>query len=335
MRIEAGKTSMSVDTIGLIPAQATGIDLHPDKTMGRREATDAGRRPALAVPPGACDCHIHVFGPRQRFPLAADLAYTPAEAPVEAYLTVRRRLGIERTVVIQPSAYGADNTCTLEAVAQLLPNARGIAVVDPAIPDAGLEQLHNAGIRGLRFSLVVKNAMRPEHLEAMAQRIQPLGWHIQFRSTHRDLPELESHLQRLPVDVCLDHLGGIPPEAPLGHPAWQALLRLLARGHCWVKLSAPYQLSRMSGPGYADYAPQVRALVKVAPQRLLWGTNWPHPLVETKPDDADLLDCLSEWIAEESLRRAVLVENPAALYGFSPVVGEGAAAGVRPGRLPA
>jgi predicted TIM-barrel fold metal-dependent hydrolase len=326
---------MIADTNGLIPAQKNGIDPRPDKPIGRREATDAGRRPAITVPPGACDCHIHVFGPRQRFPLAADLAYSPGEAPVAAYLRVRRRLGIERTVVIQPSAYGLNNACTLEAVAQLLPNARGIAVVDPAIPDAGLEQLHNAGIRGLRFSLVVKNAMRPEHLEAMTKRIQSFGWHIQFRSTHRDLPELESLLRRLPVDVCLDHLGGIPPETPLAHPAWQTLFRLLAGGRCWVKLSAPYQLSRMPGPGYADYAPQVRALVKAAPQRLLWGTNWPHPLVETKPDDADLLDSLGEWIADESIRRAVLVENAAALYGFPPIVGEGTAAGMKPGEVSA
>jgi D-galactarolactone isomerase len=307
---------MIIDANGLIPTQTTGIDLRPDKPMGRREATDVGRRPALAVPPGACDCHIHVFGPRERFPLAADLAYTPADAPVEAYLTVCQRLGLQRTVVIQPSAYGIDNACTLEAVAHLQPNARGIAVVDPAIPDAGLEQLHNAGIRGLRFSLVVKNAMRPEHLEAMARRIRPLGWHIQFRSTARDLPPLEPLLRKLPVDVCLDHLGGIPPEVPLTHPAWQTLFRLLAGGHCWVKLSAPYQLSRMPGPGYADYALQVRALATAAPQRLLWGTNWPHPLVETKPDDADLLDSLGEWIAEESVRRAIHVENPAVLYGF-------------------
>ena len=273
----------------------------------------------LVTPPGACDCHIHVFGPLQRFPLAADLAYSPFPAEsVEAYLTTRRRLGIERTVVIQPSAYGADNACLLEAVAKLHPNACGIAVVDPAIPDAGLEQLHEAGIRGLRFSLVVKNAMRPEFLERMARRIRPLGWHIQFRSTDRDLPDLESRLQKLPVDVCLDHLGGILPEEPLAHSAWQALFRLLARGHCWVKLSAPYQLSRMPGPGYADYASPVSALAKAAPQRLLWGTNWPHPLATVKPDDADLLDSLGEWIMEESVRRAILVENPAQLYGFPP-----------------
>ena len=276
-----------------------------------------GRRPALVAPPGSCDCHIHVFGPRGRFPLAADLAYTPVEAPVEAYLTIRRRLGLERTVVIQPSAYGTDNACTLEAIASLQPNARGIAVVDPAISDAELERLHGAGIRGLRFSLVVKNALRPELLEVMAQRIRPLGWHIQFRSTHRDLPNLESQLLRLPVDVCLDHLGSIPPGEPLSHPAWRALFRLLDRGRCWVKLSAPYQLSRMPGPKYADYAPQVSALVKAAPHRLLWGTNWPHPLVDVKPDEADLLDCLGEWVPEGSLRRAILVENPAAFYDFS------------------
>jgi predicted TIM-barrel fold metal-dependent hydrolase len=174
-----------------------------------------GRRPALVAPPGACDCHLHIFGSRQRFPLAADLTYTPTEAPVEAYRAVRRRLNLERTVVIQPSAYGTDNACTLEAVAELLPNARGVAVVDPVIPDRGLEHLHEAGIRGLRFSLTVKNAMRPGHLEAMARRIRPLGWHIQFRSTDRDLPEVESLLRKLPVDVCLDHLWGASRRRPL------------------------------------------------------------------------------------------------------------------------
>jgi predicted TIM-barrel fold metal-dependent hydrolase len=283
---------------------------------------NSGRSPALVAPPGACDCHIHIFGPRQRFALAEDLVYTPAEAPVETYLALRRRIGIERTIVIQPSAYGTDNSCTSAAVAHLWPNARGIAVVDPAASDQELERLHRAGIRGLRFSLVVKNALRPEHLELMAGRIRPLGWHIQFRSTHRDLPELESRLRRLPVDVCLDHMGSIPPEVPLSHPAWRALLGLLDSGRCWVKLSAPYQLSRMPGPGFADYAPQVSAMVEVAPHRLVWGTNWPHPLVEVKPDEADLLDSLGAWIPEEPLRRAILVDNPAELYGFPPVMEE-------------
>jgi D-galactarolactone isomerase len=275
-----------------------------------------GPRPRLVAPPGACDCHIHIFGPRGRFRLAADLAYTPAEASVESYRELQHRLGFERAVVVQPSAYGTDNACTLDAIAHLQPHARGIAVVDPAVPDADLERLHAAGMRGLRFSLTVKNAMRPEHLETMASRIRPLGWHIQFRSTYRDLPDVAPRLRALPVDVCLDHMSSIPPEMPLDHPAWTALFRLLDGGRCWVKLSAPYQLSRMPGPRYADFGAQVSALVQLAPQRMVWGTNWPHPTVEAKPDDASLLDWLGVWVPEESLRRAILVENPAALYDF-------------------
>ena len=274
------------------------------------------RRPTLVAPPGACDCHIHIFGPRERFALAADVAYTPAEASVEAYQELRRRLGLQRTVVIQPSAYGTDNACMLDAIARLQPQARGIAVVDPSIPDAELARLHATGIRGLRFSLTVKNALRPEHLETMARRIQPFGWHIQFRSTYRDLPDVAPRLRALPVGVCLDHMSSIPPEMPLDHPTWRALFRLLEGGRCWVKLSAPYQLSRMPGPRYADFGPQLSVLVKSAPQRMVWGTNWPHPLVETKPDDAGLLDWLGVWVPEESLRRTILVENPAALYDF-------------------
>ena len=275
-----------------------------------------GQQPRLVAPPGACDCHIHIFGDPRRYPLAVDLAYTPAEAPVEAYRGLQRRLGLQRAVVVQPSAYGTDNACTLDAIARLQPRARGIAVVDPAVPDAELERLHVAGIRGLRFSLTVKNAMRPEHLETMARRIRPLGWHIQFRSTHRDLPNLAAQLARLSVDVCIDHMSSIPPQEPLEHPAWAALFRLLAGGRCWVKLSAPYQLSRMPGPRYADYGAQVTALVKAAPGRMVWGTNWPHPMVESKPDDASLLDWVGEWVSEDALRRAILVENPAALYDF-------------------
>lgn len=274
------------------------------------------RRPRLLVPPGACDCHVHIFGPRVQFPLAAELAYTPAEAPLEAYRELQCRLGLSRTVVVQPSAYGTNNACTLDAIARLQPHACGVAVVDPSVTEAELVQLHAAGIRGLRFSLTVKNAMRPEHLLPMARRIHPLGWHIQFRSTHRDLPDVADRLRSLPVNVCLDHMSSIPPEVPLTHPAWTALFRLLEGGRCWVKLSAPYQLSRMPRPAYADFGPQVTALVKAAPERMVWGTNWPHPMVEAKPDDAGLLDWLGEWVPEASLRQMILVDNPVALYGF-------------------
>ncbi len=279
--------------------------------------TSEEKRPRLIAPRGACDCHIHVFGPRNRFALAENVDYRPDLADVDSYLSVRERLGIERTVVVQPSIYGTDNRCTLEAIAALHQTARGIAVVSPDVSEAEIRELHEAGIRGLRFSYTVKNAMPPDRLEDVAGRIQPFGWHFQIRSTFRDLPELAPRLSRLSVDYCLDHMSSIPPaEEAENDPAFRAMLRLVETGRCWVKLSAPYQLSRSGPPAYADMGGQARALVAAAPERMLWGTNWPHPTVTTKPDEVDLLDVLLDWIDDESTRRAILVDNPAKLYDF-------------------
>lgn len=261
---------------------------------------------------------MHVFGPRDRFPLAANVDYRPDQAGVERYLAVRKRLGIHRTVVVQPSTYGTDNSCTLEAIAALHPTARGIAVIVPDLAESAIRKLHDAGVRGLRFSHTVKNAMQPEQLERVASRIRPFGWHIQIRSTYRDLAALSPLLSRLPVDVCIDHMSSIPPDNNAENgSAFEAMLRLLETGRCWVKLSAPYQLSRSGPPDYADMREQARALVEAAPERMVWGTNWPHPLVTAKPDEADLLDVLLDWIDDESVRHAVLVENPAKLYDFA------------------
>ena len=275
------------------------------------------KNPKLTASVGACDCHIHVFGPSDRFPVAADIDYRPAEATVADYLQMRRRLGISRTVVVQPSIYGTDNSCTLEALADLGDSARGIAVVTPEVTDDELEGLHAAGIRGLRFSQVVKNAMRPGWLEAMAPRIRNLGWHVQLRSTYRDIADLEPLLQRLAVDVCIDHMSSIPPAQGIDHPAIKAMLRLIDTGYCWVKLSAPYQLSETGAPDYVDFRPQARILVEAAPERMVWGTNWPHPTVTDKPDEADLLDVLLDWADDDNTRQAILVDNPAKLYGFA------------------
>jgi predicted TIM-barrel fold metal-dependent hydrolase len=282
------------------------------------DSLPSGRRPRLKAPAGTCDCHIHIFGPRDRFPLAAELAYVPRDATIEMYRALRRRLGIERTVVIQPSAYGTDNTCLLEALAAFGDTARGVAVVPTDVGDGELERLHAAGVRGLRFSFVVKNAMPPADLERMASRIRPLGWHIQLRSTANDLVELASRLTKLDVEVCIDHMSSIPPAEGTNAPAFKTLLRLVGSGRIWVKLSAPYQLSRWGAPGYNDMSPHARALVRAAPERMVWGTNWPHPHpgVVTKPDDADLLDTLLDW-ADEPQRVAMLSINPARLYGFS------------------
>lgn len=274
------------------------------------------RRALLVAPPGSCDCHIHVFGPAARYRLAANIDYRPEPAQVSDYLDVQRRMGTSRVIVVQPSVYGTDNSCTLDALASLGADARGVAVVDPTISDRDLAALHLAGMRGLRFSLVVKNALAPSLLGRMAARIKPLGWHIQVRSTYKDLPQLEDQLKGLPVDICIDHMSSIPPAEGVDHPAFRALLRLVDGGRCWVKLSAPYQLSTKGAPRYDDFLPQAQALVKAAPERMVWGTNWPHPLAAEGPDEADLLDVLLDWAPDEATRQKILVDNPAVLYGF-------------------
>ena len=268
------------------------------------------------VPAGACDSHIHVYGDPARVPFEPLANRAPPAEYLADYLRIRDRLGLARTVIVQTPFYGADNACVLDTIAQLAPHARGVAVVSPKIDDDELAALHKGGIRGLRFGIELARGMRFDCLEAMAARIASFGWHIQYRSTETDLPELAPRLQRLPVPVCVDHIGSIPPETGVEDAAFEALLRLLDTGRCWVKLSAPYQLSRRGPPDYEDYRAQARALVAAAPERMVWGTNWPHPRVAEKPDDADLLNVLADWAEDDATRKAILVDNPAALYGF-------------------
>jgi predicted TIM-barrel fold metal-dependent hydrolase len=272
--------------------------------------------PKFDVPAGACDSHIHIYGDPDRFPSVPLADRAPPNDLLEDYAAIRNRLGLSRAVVVQSPYYADDNACVLDSIARLAPDARGIAVVSPDIADSELARLHEGGIRGLRFGIELARGMRFDCLEDMAARIAPFGWHIQYRSTEKDLPDLEPRLRRLPVPVCVDHIGSIPPETGVGHAAFKALLRLVDAGRCWVKLSAPYQLSRSGAPGYTDYRPQARALVAAAPERMVWGTNWPHPRVTEKPDEADLLNVLGDWTDDEAIRTAILVDNPAELYGF-------------------
>ncbi|MCG8547509.1 MAG: amidohydrolase family protein [Alphaproteobacteria bacterium] len=273
--------------------------------------------PIFEVPAGACDCHIHVYGDPGRYRWAPYDDRGPPDGPLEDYIAVRDRLGLSRTVIVQTPYYGDDNTCVVDMIERLGPHARGIAVVAPTVTEDALAALHTGGVRGLRFGIELARGMRPDALEDVAAKIAPFGWHIQYRSTERDLPDLADRLGRLPVPICIDHIGSIPPETGVAHPAFKALLRLVDRGRCWVKLSAPYQLSTSGAPAYADYRPQARALVAAAPERMVWGTNWPHPRVTAKPDDGDLLNVLADWAEDASTRVAILVDNPAKLYGFS------------------
>lgn len=273
------------------------------------------RRPRLKVPAGACDCHMHVYGPATRFPYPPGRE-TPADIPLEAYLELRRRLGLERTVFVQPNAYGTDNACALDAIARTAPTGRGIAVIDPAAPEAEIARLQDGGMRGVRFHDMVAGSLGFDVLEPVAALVHPFGWHVQIQLEGDGLVELEARLRALPCDVVIDHMGRIPVDGGNDRPAFRSLLRLLETGRCWVKLSAPYHMSRSGSPAYADCAARARALIDAAPERMLWGSNFPHPTAHEKPDDADLLDVLADWTDDEAVLHRILVDNPTVLYDF-------------------
>lgn len=276
---------------------------------------DVTPQPSWRGPAGSCDCHFHIFGPYDRFPLDAGRHYDPPEALIPAYLRVAKALGIDRMVIVQPSVYGTDNECSLDAAAQFgLDRARVVAVIDDGISDAGLRDLHARGTRGVRFNAVSGNGTPIEQLDTLARRIATLGWHLQVYSTGPLLADLAPILAMLPVPVVIDHIGGVRTADGLNGAGFQALLKLLDTGHAYVKLSG-YRIS--GGPPFADVAPFARALLAAAPERCLWGTDWPHPSLETwMPEDGHLFDLLGEWAPDNAARRRVLVENPARLYGF-------------------
>lgn len=275
--------------------------------------------PRLHAPPGACDCHMHVFD--ARYPLAARARRQEPDASVADYRAVQRRLGLERVVVVQPTAYGRDNRCTLAAMAELGSAARGIAVVDPAISDGELASMHAAGMRGVRFRMLEPPELPWSLLPVLAERIAPLGWHIQFQMDGRDLGQRAAMLAALPCPVVIEHIGKFLEPVPLTNPGFQALRRLVDAGRCWVKLSGAYMTSVSGPPRYEDVGLLAGALVARAPERMVWASNWPHPTPGRSgiPDDAVLLDLLLDWAPDPAVRNRILAENPARLYGFDPV----------------
>ena len=270
--------------------------------------------PRLKAPGGACDCHMHIY--ENRYPLASTATFKPPHAPVRAYLEVQRRLGLERMVVVQPSAYGFDNSCTLTAVAALGSRARGIAVVPPDVSDDELARLAAAGVKGIRYFMLAGGVVGWDTLERMALRVAPLGWHVQLQVDGRTLPDHESLLKGLPCALVIEHNGKFLEPVSTDHRAFRALQRLLDGGRCWVKVSAPYETSVSGPPHYEDVARIAKALIRTNPERCLWASNWPHPNQTTLPDDALLLDLLLEWAGSDDARRRMLVDNPAELYGF-------------------
>lgn len=273
-------------------------------------------KPLLVTPPHACDCHMHFFD--ARFPLAANARRREPDASVADYRKLQQRLGLERVVVVQPTAYGKDNRCTLEAIAALGKDARGVAVVDPGISDAGLRDLTDGGIRGVRFRMLDTPELPWDLLGDMAARAAAFGWHVQFQMDGRRFHEREALLKSLPCPLVIEHVGKfLEPVAP-EHPGFQSLLRLVDSGRVWVKLSGAYMLSLKGPPHYDDIGVLAKELVRRAPERMLWASNWPHPLPSRTqpPDDATLLDVLLDWAPDAAVRNRILADNPAQLYGF-------------------
>jgi len=268
------------------------------------------------MPPRACDCHAHVIGPPGRFPYVAERSYTPPTATLEAYQSLHRVLGIERAVIVQPSVHGTDNQVTLDAIAGYGPNARGVAVVDAAVDESELARLNDGGIRGLRLNVLFGGGVGLHALEPLAERIADMSWHIQLLLDARNLVELAPRLRRLPVPAVVDHMGYMNVANGISHPGFQTLIDLVRDGVCWVKLSGNYRISAQR-PLFPDVIPFARALIEAGPERMVWGTDWPHPaLNDFMPNDGDLLDALDEYAPDPDLKRAILVDNPAQLYGF-------------------
>jgi predicted TIM-barrel fold metal-dependent hydrolase len=273
-------------------------------------------RPKFKMPPNSCDCHAHVFGPQSRYAYDPKRRYTPPDAPIGDYCRMLGTLGVERAVLVQPSVYMTDNTALIDALKEAPMPMRGIAVVGDTVSDAELERLHAAGVRGLRLNLRHNNGVGGDSAPALARRIAPLGWHLQFRIMSENYAGVLRMLDDLAVDIVVDHIGQVPVEEGVGGKDFQALLGLVRTGRVGVKLSAPMRMSRQELP-YADVTPFVRELVATAPDQMLWATDWPHTTITSQmPNDGALADLLLDWIPDEATRKRVLVDNPAKRYGF-------------------
>jgi predicted TIM-barrel fold metal-dependent hydrolase len=267
------------------------------------------------VPAGACDTHAHVFAARGRLPYAERRPYTPApDTGHSEYAAMHRAIGIGRGVLVHSNIYGPDNRATLEALAAEPLRLRGVCVIRPEIRDEELKALHPSGMRGTRINLSFLGEVSMSDIESMGRTLADLGWHVQAMLEPRHLDEIADRVRALPVDFVVDHMALIRP-GPTGAPALAALLRLLETGRVWVKLSAPYH-GGVAGPVWSHASEIARRLTEARPDRMLWGTNWPHPNADPVPDDGDLMDWIAAVAASPERLQQILVTNPPLLYGF-------------------
>lgn len=280
------------------------------------------KKPDVVTPRQACDSHFHIFGPTSRFPYSPERAYTPPEAPLEKLLAMHQRLGFERGVVVQGNAHGTDCAAMLDALRREPVRLRGIAIVRDATSRAELKTMADAGVRALRFHHQVRQAGRYSSVgipafEKLAPYMADFGMHVQFFMDARELPTLAPRLQNWRLPVVLDHFGSTRAAEGIQAPGFEILRKFLGEGRVWIKISGAYRASECY-PDYEDARPLHEALVKTNPDQLLWGSDWPHPRLDRDmPDTGHLLDLFNAWTPDAALRRKILVENPARLYGFS------------------
>jgi len=269
----------------------------------------------IRAPKGACDTHMHFYDASMP---AAPGTFLPGNFTVADYRAVQKQLGLERVIVVQANAYADDNTVTIRSIKQIGKNAKGIAVVKPDVQDGELDRLTQAGIVGVRIMTLHGGLLGFDVMDAVVARVHPFGWHANIQLDGRELPKVEAQIKKLPGKFVIDHTGKFLEPVGLDHPAFASLLRLVDTGRCWVKLSAPYETSKTGAPKYEDVSRLARALVKHAPERMLWASNWPHPSARkpAPPKDEDLLDLLADWAPDENVRKKILADNPSQLYRF-------------------
>ena len=274
---------------------------------------------AFTPPPGACDAHCHIFGPASRFPFAATASYTPPDSGIEDFELLQTRLGMSRAVFVQASCHGTDNRAMLDALVRGKGRYAGVAMIDESFSDDQLRELHDAGCRATRFNFVSHLGGAPELdvFQRIVDRVAKLGWHIVLHFDAIDLPRHVELLDAMPTSFVIDHMARVDATKGVEQEPFQHLLRLMEDERCWVKISGAERLTADGAPPYDDVAPYARALIAAAPDRILWGTDWPHPNVRHMPDDGDLVDALALFAPNEKMRNRILVENPERLYDFS------------------
>jgi 2-pyrone-4,6-dicarboxylate lactonase len=276
------------------------------------------RRPKFRPPPLACDAHCHVFGPAARFPYAPDASYWPPDSPFEGLQKLHSILGIERAVIVHASCYGADMRVTLDALARSGGRYRGTAIIDSSFNEKDFQRMHDGGIRGVRFNFVKHLGGRPDMVlfNKTVGRLREMGWHLILHLDSNDLIEFKNLFIKLPVPMVIDHMGRVKASDGLNQEPFKVLLGFMKNENCWVKICGAERVSSL-GPPFTDAVPFAQALIRAAPERVLWGTDWPHPNVGSHmPNDGDLIDLFALMAPDFETQRKILVENPARLYGF-------------------